>query len=104
MGQAKAFNDNIDDLECPTPARHYPVNTNGLWIADGSGLSRSNRATASQLVGVLKRMYTHPSGTLFLQSLAVAGREGSLSKRMRDLNVSVVGKTGSLRGVKALSG
>lgn len=76
----------------------------GMVISDASGLSRDNRLTPDQIVGLLVYMHAHRDAALFADSLAVAGRDGSLRKRMRDLDGLVVGKTGTLRGVKALSG
>jgi serine-type D-Ala-D-Ala carboxypeptidase/endopeptidase (penicillin-binding protein 4) len=78
----------------------------GYAQVDGSGLSRQNRATPSTFVSLLKGMYTDAGSGLFYQSLAVAGVNGTL--RHRFLNTPVQGrlhgKTGTLRGVRALSG
>ena len=78
----------------------------GMIIADGSGLSRTNRLTARQIVDLLTVMHGHPHGDFFAESLSVAGRDGSLhrKKRLRDLTGAVRAKTGTLSGVKALSG
>ncbi len=77
-----------------------------ITIADGSGLSRTNRMTARQIVDLLTVMHAHPHGAVFAESLSVAGRDGSLyrHKRLRDLTGAVRAKTGTLTGVKALSG
>jgi serine-type D-Ala-D-Ala carboxypeptidase/endopeptidase (penicillin-binding protein 4) len=78
----------------------------GYAQVDGSGLSRRNRATPATLVSLLKGMYTDQRSQLFYKSLAVAGVNGTL--RHRFLNTPVQGrlhgKTGTLRGVRALSG
>ncbi|MCH7720847.1 MAG: D-alanyl-D-alanine carboxypeptidase/D-alanyl-D-alanine-endopeptidase [Planctomycetes bacterium] len=78
----------------------------GMIIADGSGLSRTNRMTARQIVDLLTVMHTRPDGDIFAESLSVAGRDGSLHrhKRLGDLTGAVRAKTGTLTGVKALSG
>jgi D-alanyl-D-alanine carboxypeptidase/D-alanyl-D-alanine-endopeptidase (penicillin-binding protein 4) len=75
-------------------------------IADGSGLSRSNRTTARQLVTLLTAMRAGESATAWLGSMAVAGRNGTLVRRMRGTAAAArcLGKTGTLRGVSALSG
>jgi len=80
------------------------IDTQGLVVSDGSGLSRENRATAGQLAAVLVHMNRHPQRDLFVRSLAVAGEEGSLKGRMKDLRGRVSGKTGTSRQVKSLSG
>lgn len=80
------------------------IDATGLVLADASGLSRDNRATAKQFVGILYVMQDHPHKDLFFDALAIAGRDGSLRKRMRDVEGEVIGKTGTLRGIKSLSG
>jgi D-alanyl-D-alanine carboxypeptidase/D-alanyl-D-alanine-endopeptidase (penicillin-binding protein 4) len=75
-------------------------------IADGSGLSRSNRTTPRQVVRLLQHMAGDQAGPAFETSLAVAGRSGTLDNRMRR---SVArdrchAKTGTLNSVSALAG
>ncbi len=76
------------------------VPTEGLVVADGSGLARSNRVTAATLYAVLRLMAERE---LFVNALAAPG-EGTLRKRLRDLEGGVRLKTGTLSGVTALSG
>ena len=76
----------------------------GARLVDGSGLSRDNRASAADFVAVLETMHRHRQRKLFVDSLAIAGQDGSLRKRMRDLPGAVYAKTGYLRGVRTLSG
>lgn len=75
-------------------------------IVDGSGLSRSNRATPLQVVRLLERMHDADVGPAFRDSLAVAGSTGTVRKRMR--RTAAAGrcqvKTGTLRLVSALAG
>lgn len=75
-------------------------------IVDGSGLSRANRAAPREVVELLDDLRTRPHFAQFLDSLAVAGRDGTLSDRMRrgPARGRCRGKTGSLRGVSTLSG
>ena len=80
------------------------VNVEGLAIADGSGLSRANRCTARQLTSTLSWMATQPGARLFLESLSIAGVDGSLRKRLKDVPDRVFGKTGTMRGIRTLSG
>jgi D-alanyl-D-alanine carboxypeptidase/D-alanyl-D-alanine-endopeptidase (penicillin-binding protein 4) len=75
-------------------------------IADGSGLSRSNRTTPRDVVGLLKRMADSAEAAVFESSLAVAGRNGTLDRRMRGTSAqdSCRAKTGTLRSVSSLAG
>jgi D-alanyl-D-alanine carboxypeptidase/D-alanyl-D-alanine-endopeptidase (penicillin-binding protein 4) len=73
---------------------------------DGSGLSRQNLVTPHAIVQLLQFAVTQPWGKSFQASLPVAGVDGSLADRLKDLPPAsnVYGKTGSLGGVKTLSG
>ena len=73
---------------------------------DGSGLSRQNLVTPHAVVELLRYAVTQPWGAEFRDSLPVAGKDGSLAERFKDLDpeARVYGKTGSLGGVKTLSG
>jgi D-alanyl-D-alanine carboxypeptidase/D-alanyl-D-alanine-endopeptidase (penicillin-binding protein 4) len=75
-------------------------------LADGSGLSRANRATARQLVRLLERMNAQAISSSWQASLPVAGVSGTLRKRMRGTAAAgrCRAKTGTLIGVSALSG
>lgn len=72
-------------------------------IADGSGLSRSDRTTPRHVVTLLKRMRDVEG---FRDGLAVAGRTGTLASRMRRTAAQdrCSGKTGTLSNVSALAG
>lgn len=82
------------------------IDANSYAQVDGSGLSRSNRVTPAALVTLLEAMFTDPRNELFHRSLAVAGVNGTLRNRFRNTLVqgNLHGKTGTLRGVRALSG
>jgi D-alanyl-D-alanine carboxypeptidase/D-alanyl-D-alanine-endopeptidase (penicillin-binding protein 4) len=75
-------------------------------VLDGSGLARADRVTPRQLVRLLERMAAQPVGDAFAASLPVAGRTGTLRKRMRGTPARdrCRAKTGTLIGVSALSG
>jgi D-alanyl-D-alanine carboxypeptidase len=79
----------------------------GVYFADGSGLSRRNRATPRFYVGLLRYMYFCTlEWPAFSGSLPVAGRDGTLANRMRTSPAEgrVWGKTGSMHDLSALSG
>lgn len=78
----------------------------GVRLADGSGLDRANRLTSRFLAALLLRMDQHPYSRDYLASMAVAGQRGTL----RNLYVGTpvqgkfFGKTGTISGVRAISG
>ena len=82
------------------------VDAKGYRLKDGSGLSRNNLATPRTLVSTLRAMYHAKGNDVFLASLPVAGISGTLKNRLRHTSAegTVRAKTGTLRGVKALSG
>jgi serine-type D-Ala-D-Ala carboxypeptidase/endopeptidase (penicillin-binding protein 4) len=73
---------------------------------DGSGLSRQNLVTPHAVVQLLRYAQTQPWGESFRDALPVAGVDGSLADRFKSITAQgrVYGKTGSLGGVKTLSG
>jgi len=75
-------------------------------MADGSGLSRENTFSAAQLTTVLRHMGRSRHAARFIGSLAVAGVDGTLKRRMTEPATAgkVFGKTGHLRGVSVISG
>jgi serine-type D-Ala-D-Ala carboxypeptidase/endopeptidase (penicillin-binding protein 4) len=75
-------------------------------VADGSGLSRSDRTTPRQVVRLLQHMAADQAGPAFETSLAVAGRNGTLVHRMRSSAARdrCHAKTGTLNYVSALAG
>ena len=78
-----------------------------MHAVDGSGLTRSNRASPMQVVGLLQiDAARDPVGDEFIQDLALAGHEGTVADRMH--GTAAYGrcrtKTGTLTGVSNLSG
>ncbi len=82
------------------------INPRGFHFADGSGLSRRNIATPRTLVDTLRVMYSDRNRDIFFTSLPTAGVSGTLRNRMMKPSAQGVvhAKTGTLRGVRALSG
>ena len=80
------------------------IDSHGLSVADGSGLSRDNTCTANQLAELLGWEYSQPTGVVLTQSLATAGVDGSLKKRLKNSDSRVHAKTGTMKGVRALAG
>jgi serine-type D-Ala-D-Ala carboxypeptidase/endopeptidase (penicillin-binding protein 4) len=82
------------------------VDSKGYRLLDGSGLSRQNLSSAKAMVQTLQAIAQSPYRTIFRSSLPVAGRSGTLSERFIDTEVQgrLFAKTGTLKGVAALSG
>lgn len=84
------------------------VPTAGFRQVDGSGLSRDNRVSARQIAALLAAVLAQDGETprAFLDSLAVAGRRGTLEDRMKGTPAEgrVFAKTGWINGASALSG
>ena len=78
----------------------------GVRGADGSGLDRANRLTSRFLAALLLRMDQHPYGRAYLASMAVAGQRGTLRNLYvgSPLQGKFYGKTGTITGVRAISG
>ena len=78
----------------------------GARLADGSGLSRADRAAPSHVVKLLLAMQKRVEYPAFFNSLSIAGRDGTLKPRMRrgPARNRCRGKTGTLSNVSALSG
>jgi D-alanyl-D-alanine carboxypeptidase/D-alanyl-D-alanine-endopeptidase (penicillin-binding protein 4) len=78
----------------------------GVRIFDGSGLDRSNRVTSRFLTALLLRMDQHPYSRDFLASMAIAGQRGTLRNLFSGtpLEGRLYAKTGTLTGVRAISG
>ncbi len=81
---------------------HYPYK-----VADGSGLSLYNYVSVELLCALLRHAWRTPSIRLpLMQSLPIAGVDGTLEKRMRGTAAqgNVRAKTGTLTGISSLAG
>ncbi|HEX8194413.1 MAG TPA: D-alanyl-D-alanine carboxypeptidase/D-alanyl-D-alanine-endopeptidase [Allosphingosinicella sp.] len=78
----------------------------GWDISDGSGMSTYNRMAPRAIVTFLRWAAARPWGTVWRESLPVAGVDGTLSTRFRGtpLERRLFAKTGSLNATHALSG
>jgi D-alanyl-D-alanine carboxypeptidase/D-alanyl-D-alanine-endopeptidase (penicillin-binding protein 4) len=80
------------------------VDAGPLRMVDGSGLSRQNRVTARLISDLLAAMSEHRYAKVFRESLPVGGVDGTLKKRLGAVKGRVWGKTGTIGGVRSLSG
>jgi D-alanyl-D-alanine carboxypeptidase/D-alanyl-D-alanine-endopeptidase (penicillin-binding protein 4) len=75
-------------------------------VVDGSGLSEQDETSPYQVADLLTELSSTPIGAVLRESMAVAGRTGTLELRMRRTRAegNCVGKTGTLTGVSNLVG
>lgn len=86
-------------------SRKIGINTAGMRIIDGSGLSRYNQITPAQMMQVLDFAYHHIGTNYeFIAALPIAGVDGTLKHRMYNISRKVRAKTGSMQGVISLAG
>jgi D-alanyl-D-alanine carboxypeptidase/D-alanyl-D-alanine-endopeptidase (penicillin-binding protein 4) len=85
--------------------RGFGISTRAIVVRDGSGLSRGDVVTARTTAELLVAMRSHPAFDDYYDSLLIAGEDGD--PRRLDAPAArgnVHTKTGTLRGVSALSG
>ncbi|MCW2840270.1 MAG: dacB [Aeromicrobium sp.] len=83
------------------------VDTTGLVLGDGSGLSRDNRIAPRTLVQALAAAHRSPRTSTLLADLPVSGFTGTLVRRFAELENArgvVRAKTGTLTGIHSLAG
>ena len=87
------------------------IDTSGIVLNDGSGLSRGNRISPERLIDVLRAAVETDPEQLWpvYTGLPVAGFDGSLASRFsaasaRPARGAVTGKTGTLTGTSTLAG
>jgi serine-type D-Ala-D-Ala carboxypeptidase/endopeptidase (penicillin-binding protein 4) len=75
-------------------------------VVDGSGLSEADKTSVYEVADLLVGLQPTPTGALLRDSMAVAGRSGTLSERMRRTRAAgnCQGKTGTLTGYSNLVG
>jgi len=82
------------------------VNVSGLYMFDGSGISRYNTVTAKLLVDILLLMNKSPNKEVFFNSLAVSGQAGTLRTFCDGTSAAgnIFAKSGSMSRVLSYSG
>ncbi len=86
--------------------RRQGIDTRGWVIDNGSGLSRDGRLTAAGLVQMLDTAWNSPLMPEFMSSLAIAGVDGTVRRRLRNDEARGMAhlKTGTLRDTRAIAG
>jgi D-alanyl-D-alanine carboxypeptidase/D-alanyl-D-alanine-endopeptidase (penicillin-binding protein 4) len=93
-----------EDLERRFAIDEAHVDPAEFRFVDGSGLAPDDLVTPAAVVKVLRWMNAPERRGTWWMILAQPGSEGTLHNRLKDLAGRMIGKTGSLNGVNALSG
>jgi len=82
------------------------IDSQGISLKDGCGLSRDNLVTPRFQTSLLLALSNRPYFEMFLNTLAVSGTDGTLKRRLaaQPVRGSIHAKTGTLNGVSTLSG
>lgn len=82
------------------------LNVSGIYIEDGSGLSRKNRISPKFLGDVLEWMTNNSDKDLYISMFPRAGKEGTMKNFMKETSLEgiMATKTGSMRGVQCFAG
>lgn len=82
------------------------VGADSVLIEDGSGLSRLDLVTPTALSSILEYMWSHPNRDAFIDSLPIAGVDGSIRSRMKSTAAenNVKAKTGYVGKARNLAG
>jgi D-alanyl-D-alanine carboxypeptidase/D-alanyl-D-alanine-endopeptidase (penicillin-binding protein 4) len=85
--------------------RGIGVSADEFSLRDGSGMSRNNLISPNAMVKVLEREF-HGNRKVFIDSLAIAGVDGTFSDRFAGTTLKgrVFGKSGYIAGVRSTSG
>ena len=86
--------------------QRHNINTQGMLIDNGSGLSRTGRIAPAQLAGLLQAMQSSPWAPEFQSSLPIAALDGTMRKRLLNTPAAARAriKTGTLKNVVAIAG
>jgi D-alanyl-D-alanine carboxypeptidase/D-alanyl-D-alanine-endopeptidase (penicillin-binding protein 4) len=85
--------------------RDLGVPTRGLFIENGSGLSRESRMSARTLGGMLVAAWAHRYMPEFAASMPVSGEDGTLRRRLGGTTAGYAHmKTGRLQDVSSIAG
>lgn len=82
------------------------IDVGGMNLHDGSGLSRFNTLTTKQLAAIMQYMSKGKNNAVFENSLAVAGKSGTLSSFAQNTAAegNINGKSGYMTNVRSYAG
>lgn len=98
-GTPEAFNAQLKDW-----LKLQGISSNDWFFENGSGLSRNTRIDAKGLAEFLRNMASRSDFPDFLASFPRAGADGTLHRRVNNVDGFAYLKTGSLNGVRSLGG
>ena len=81
----------------------HGIDPSSLVLENGSGLSRVERVSARMLALMLADAYQQSFSKTFIDSLPIAGVDGTLKRRLKDMPTLHL-KTGTLKNVRAYAG
>lgn len=97
----------LDSIDIPEYWRKKGLDSEALFMYDGSGLSPQNAVSTGFLIDLLVYMYKQSGNSgVFYQSLPVAGRDGTVTYFLRNTQLSGKArlKSGSITDVQSYSG
>lgn len=82
------------------------INTAGLVIENGAGLTRDGRITARQGAQILQHAWNSPFSADLMASMPLIGLDGTMARRLRNTGMDGEGriKTGYLENVRSIAG
>nr|WP_228289262.1 D-alanyl-D-alanine carboxypeptidase/D-alanyl-D-alanine-endopeptidase [Marinobacter salinisoli] len=82
------------------------INTTGMVIDNGAGLTRHGRVTARQGVQLLQHAWNSPFAMDLLASMPIIAMDGTMARRLRNSGMDGTGriKTGYLENVRSIAG
>jgi len=82
------------------------INTAGMVIDNGSGLTRHGRITARQGARILQHAWDSPYASDLMASLPIIAMDGTMASRLRNTGMDGEGriKTGTLADVRSIAG
>ena len=82
------------------------INTNGMVIDNGAGLSRHGRITARQGAQLLQHAWNSPFSADLMASMPIIAMDGTMARRLRNTGMDGTGriKTGYLENVRSIAG
>jgi D-alanyl-D-alanine carboxypeptidase/D-alanyl-D-alanine-endopeptidase (penicillin-binding protein 4) len=97
---------NSSKLVTDLMVKDLDINRNNISVKDGSGISRKDLISPSTFIKILKSAYSKDIKDDFIQTLPIAGVDGTLRNRFKDTHLEkvLVAKTGTIDNVSTLSG
>ncbi|WP_420844183.1 D-alanyl-D-alanine carboxypeptidase/D-alanyl-D-alanine endopeptidase [Marinobacter fuscus] len=82
------------------------INTNGMVIDNGAGLTRHGRISARQGAQILQRAWESPYASDLMASMPIIAMDGTMARRLRNTGMDGEGriKTGYLENVRSIAG